>query len=45
VTARALAALPLETDFRHTRSFSTGPYVMDAAIMLLGRHERGIHAV
>jgi hypothetical protein len=45
VTARALAALPLEADFRHTRFSSTGPYGMDAAIMLLGRHERGNHAV
>jgi hypothetical protein len=33
------------TDFRHIRLTSTRPYDMNAAFMLLERHERGIHVV
>jgi hypothetical protein len=34
-----------ETDFRHAGLASPEPYRMNAAFMLLGRRERGIHAV
>jgi hypothetical protein len=34
-----------ETDFRHAGLASTGPYDMNAALMRLERHERGIHVV
>jgi hypothetical protein len=34
-----------KTGFRHTRSSSTGPFDMNAAIMSLELHKRGIHVV
>ena len=36
---------PLETDFRHAGLASTGPHRMNATLMRLERHERGIHVV
>ena len=40
---RASGCAP-ETDFRHAGLASTRPYDMNAALMRLERHERGIHA-